>query len=635
MIILNPHKDEVVQTIPESGCVIITDLIKVPNADIQICGESVIPPIMNPQTSYASFNNNSVNDILPNIERSIPEEPKDCHKYYSLTPDSEKKYYKESYLKDLAIASICLEGDIGEDPDNQRSSILPALFTYIGQFLDHDLSKQTLENFTEKINADEIKNERCALLNLESVFKGKAVYDENCYLVLEKNKNDILDVPRNDQGIQILGDTRNGENQITLQFTMIIMKYYNKVLKQIHKENPDKCKKYCSNLAKQTTIFHWQYIITHEFLQMACGPYYTSLFNEYGEPNFDIIKPKNGALNIEFSFAAYRWHSLVQEAYYANAIEPIDEHPIISNFKKPNFNGFTPLSGEIEIDFGFFWPMQNYNGFQQAHLYSNMLAFPLAYLPEFVVQNGSRNIMERTLLRQNQLGMASGQYFAELFGILESDIIKEIKIQNPNFLRNCILSQEKIKEVENYFYNDTPLFFYIMYEAYKIGQGCSLGPLGAKICGLTILAQLFSDPNSYVYHKFSPKKNKYGCKKNNVFTVENLINYANDTKNEEHIFKPDLFTNFFKPNENFANSESVKHNFQHWELKIISTLTKKDVGKKLKIVNNLKNKQSNMTILIYNRSQTAIIETITIDFNDRVVNLVWDEHAYKIDNDIN
>ena len=109
----------------------------------------------------------------------------------------------------------------------------------------------------------------------------------------------------------------------------------------------------------------------------------------------------------------------------------------------------------------------------------------------------------------------------------------------------------------------------------------------------------------------------------------------NDTKNEEHIFKPDLFTNFFKPNENFANSESVKHNFQHWELKIISTLTKKDVGKKLKIVNNLKNKQSNMTILIYNRSQTAIIETITIDFNDRVVNLVWDEHAYKIDNDIN
>ena len=37
-----------------------------------------------------------------------------------------------------------------------------------------------------------------------------------------------------------------------------------------------------------------------------------------------------GALNGEFAFATYRWHTLPQELYYANGVPPLIEHPIFS-----------------------------------------------------------------------------------------------------------------------------------------------------------------------------------------------------------------------------------------------------------------------------------------------------------------
>ncbi len=93
-----------------------------------------------------------------------------------------------------------------EEPISQKNSIFPALFTYIGQFLDHDLTLATVQNFTDPINFATLINKRTAIFDLDSLFDSPAFYDNQGFLVLEKNINGVLDVPRTPNGIQIIGD---------------------------------------------------------------------------------------------------------------------------------------------------------------------------------------------------------------------------------------------------------------------------------------------------------------------------------------------------------------------------------------------------------------------------------------------
>lgn len=439
-------------------------------------------------------------------------------------------------------------------------------------------------------------------------------------------------MPRTLQGIQIIGDVRNGENQIVLQVHMLFMKFYNKALATIKIENPKLTQTQQINLAKQTTRFHWQWLVINDFLKMACGPFFNSLFTSDGEPIFTNIQPdKLGALNGEFAFAAYRWHSLPQELYYPNGVPPLIEHPIFS----PNteilqgFNGFRPLTPDLVLDFGFFWTMQDYNGFQQTHRFGTQVSFPLGNLPNPVIEDDVVNLPQRTLQRQNQCLFASGQNFARSFGINEENIITDFNLIDPNFLYNCILPIERVNELQEYFKGNMPLFYYILYEARTIGQGCNLGQLGAMMVGQTFLAQLFSDPAAYVFTNFVPTKGAFGCKKSYKYTFEDFIRYANDQPYPiKPIFTPNIYTNFFKVNQNFATDITVHSNFIPWILKIVSTFTIKDKGKKLRIINNTRNSLSNITINVYNAIQTNILEIIELDFQDRIIELIWDGTGY-------
>jgi len=647
-IFLNPENEALIQQIAQQGSVYIIDYIKSPAINQPLCGPLQIPGIVNPQKGSINVNGGGNPALLggkqvvlpPNPNRIPPPSPVNKNSFYSLTDllQLPKEKYDIQALKDLGTIMITLQGDTGfEEPISQKNSIFPALFTYIGQFLDHDLTLVNVPNFTNPINFASLINKRTALFDLDSLFDSPAVYDRQGFLVLEQNINSVLDVPRTPDGIQIIGDVRNGENQIVLQVHMLFMKFYNKALSTIKIENPRLSIQEQMNLAKQTTRFHWQWLVINDFLKLACGPYFNSLFTSDGEPIFKNIQPdKLGALNGEFAFATYRWHSLPQELYYANGVPPLIEHPIFS----PNteilqgFNGFRPLTPDLVLDFGFFWQMQDYNGFQQTHRFGTQVSFPLGNLPNPVIEDDVVNLPQRTLQRQNQILFASGQNFARSFGITEENIINNFNLIDPNFLYNCIFPIERVTELQEYFKGNMPLFYYILYEARTIGQGCNLGQLGAMMIGQTFLAQLFSDPTAYVYTNFVPTQRAFGCKKSYKYTFEDFIRYANDQPYPvKPIFTPNIFTNFFKVNQNFATDITVQGNFIHWILKIVSTFTINNKGKRLRIINNTRNSLSNITINVYNSTQTKILEIIELDFQDRIVEIMWDGTGYILYND--
>ena len=137
------------------------------------------------------------------------------------------------------------------------------------------------------------------------------------------------------------------------------------------------------------------------------------------------------------------------------------------------------------------------NHFGQTNSYfcfGTAVSFPFGNLPDPLIPDTVISLPERSLLRQNQTRFANGQDFAKAFGVSEKQIIRNIKIQDDNFTYNCVVQPDKVKELEDYFGPNTPLFYYILYEARTIGNGEHLGPLGSKLFGLTALAQLYSDP---------------------------------------------------------------------------------------------------------------------------------------------
>lgn len=654
-VTFNPGQNTFVPSLLQDGLNVIRDLTKIPIFNtpntcnfITECPKPINPfsgdPNLNPNPTFIKpVIENGMASIIPNIPRTPPPPAVNCHKFYSLSQQLNlpPRSYDIQNLVDLSKTMIAVQGDFKINPLSQKSSSLPALFTYLGQFLDHDISLVDVPDFSQPIDVSKLYNQRCALFDLDSVFDAPAVYDSDGYLVLKINSNGVLDVPRTPDGIQIMADIRNGENQIICQVQILFYKFYNRVLRDMKVKNPNRT--IAENVAesKNVTRYVWQWIMVHTFLKMACGSYFSSLFLENGEPDFKIITPnKLGALNAEFSFAYYRWHSLPQEAYYANGNAPVDEHPILSLFINPNFDGFKPLEKPIVIDFGFFWPMSGYNGFQQTHRFGTAVSFPLGNLPDPIVEDAVISLPERSLRRQNQTFFANGQDFAQAFGIAEKQIIRNFKLQDENFTYNCTLPTSRVGELENYFQNNMPLFYYILYEARTIGNGEHLGPLGAKLFGLTALAQLYSDPNAYLYKNWIPIKGEWGCQNTYTYTMEDFIRYATENPYPiVPIFSPNLFTNFFNPEENTATQESVNANFLAWNAKIKCTLGPDDAGKKLLLINDLRNSLSNITIQVYNNTQRKLIETLTMDFEDKYAELIWDGTKYVIGtvsvNDVN
>lgn len=595
-IIFNPSQTTFTPTLLQDGYNIITEITKIPSSSNEVS--------INDDEFYSTNNpfiNDEIKTIIPNIKRKNPKYPIDYHKLYSITEELKltKRKYDEDKLIDLAKTMIGVEGDNTFDPLSMKNSSLPALFTYFGHFLLKGFNLVDIPDLEQEININNLINDRKSIFDINYIFEYPNIYDENGFI-------NISNISLNHTKIQ--------ENKIIYRIHLLFYKFYNKIFFNLKTIKPFNAFSEICDEVKKTIKYTWQWIIIHSFLKLACGSYFSSLFLENGEPNFHIIKPnKNGKLNAEFCLGINPFISLNQEEYYFNGIKPI--------FTKPNES--IKIDKEILIDWGFFWPLEGYMGFQQTHRFGTTISHP--------VNKKQSAEPENYLKRQNQMMFASGQDLAREFGIPEKLIINDIKIIDNNFVFNESIDQNRILELENYFKSNTPLFYYILYEARTLGNGEHLGPLGTKIFGLTILSQLYSDPESYIFENWTPKKDELGCRENGVYSVEDFIRYSIGKPYPKiPILIPNIHTNFFNPESNLASKEIINEKFTSWTTKIKCSLGPNDTGKNLIIINNLKNSLSNIIIQVYNNTKREIIETITMDFEDKYAELNWNGEEYTI-----
>jgi len=220
--------------------------------------------------------------------------------------------------------------DVTDFPDPEENVLVPAGYTYFGQFIDHDITFDSTSSLIPENQAAQPSNLRTPRLDLDCVYgDGPAsqpyMYDPDGVKLLPTDPG-ATDLERNRFGLAIIGDKRNDENSIVSQVQLAFIKYHNTVVDVLRASDSD-CWNTPNDLftsARNEVRWAYRRLIVEDFLPriirdevladlQGCGP-------EQRAGRYALYtSEKRGNLPREFVAAAYRFgHSMVRTGYRMN-----------------------------------------------------------------------------------------------------------------------------------------------------------------------------------------------------------------------------------------------------------------------------------------------------------------------------
>jgi hypothetical protein len=486
-------------------------------------------------------------------------------------------------LRDLAATML----DDGTGGDNQN---IPAGYTYLGQFIDHDITLDVTTSGQQENDTAALLDFRTPALDLDNLYGNGPGAQPSLYDRVDGRKlavgttgpggpgdagikkpmpNDLL---RTRQGLAVIGDPRNDENLIVAQTHLAFIKFHNKVVDMIDAEGGSASEVFTK--ARELVTWHYQWIVLNDFLDRLID------FNEvqdvrangrkffryehagrYGQP----------FMPIEFSGAAYRLgHSMVREVYsYNRAFNRIDFSLLFQFTGKSGgilddlasvpgiatkVGALFPtaaLPGDWIIDWNRFYDLNNADkptpagsvppapnanigggtmAFvrNMARLMDPLLAQKLHNLP---LGAGPGSLPFLNLLRGRNLGLPSGQDVAKAMQQADMNIsalsVDEIGNNGADGAKAKVLGLAE----------KTPLWYYILKEAQLRGDSQRLGPVGSRILAEVFVGLLEADPSSFVHQQ--DWKPTLPAANAGTFTMPDLLRFVDDI---DPINEPTTFT---------------------------------------------------------------------------------------------
>lgn len=453
----------------------------------------------------------------------------------------------DAALSALADSMVETEGDdpAGDHPD------LPAGFTYLGQFIDHDITFDKTVGLPTIEDPATIQQARTPNLDLDSlygfgpgsevdgdmfagaagaeVFKlGKTRRGGADPSVPPDFPNDLRRRSAPDDKGAIIPDPRNDENLIVAQTHLAFLKFHNKLVAILPPTAAGERSLF--ERAREMVTWHYQWIVLHDFVKrlVRADVFDDVLSNGRKHYRFEDVADRRPFMPIEFSVAAYRiGHSMIRSVYDYNRVFNPSEIPASLGllFRFSGAAGDVPVPSDWIIDWrrffevGDFGGVGNFNGLNHARKLDTRIADPLKELDVFKrVDNPPPSLAERNLLRGSRLGLPTGQEVAELLGVespLEPD---EIAAGN---------SGEVVRE--NGFDTQTPLWFYILKEAEVRERGERLGEVGSRIVVEVFLGLLQGDPGSFMNNGWGPSvSNTFPREDPDNVTMADLLLFVNE-----------------------------------------------------------------------------------------------------------
>jgi hypothetical protein len=493
-------------------------------------------------------------------------------RFSQLFPDAEAADYSDDALTALARA-MTSPAEATPTPetevDPEENSGIPAAYTYLGQFIDHDVTFDPTSQLRQphhhlsKEQLHALVDFRTPRFDLDNVY-GRGPADQpylyapdGLHLALGEplagNPHDAhaVDVPRAPNGRALIGDPRNDENRIVAQLQSVMLRFHNRLVAETPGADLDH--------VRAQVRWHYQWVIVNDFLPTIVNETTVrSIFPHLADntsiasapPRLTITALQSGLdlMPTEFAVAAYRFgHSMIRPNYRIN--ETISRRPIFSADQDlaSNLGGFRPIPDDWALDWQFFIdlgnpqapPVHNPNDPidrkpQHSYKIDTSLVNPLGHLPAIVATDPSALAL-RNLERGRAFGLPTGQAVAKL---LNADPLPDEKILIGKATAGTDDPKSPITDVSADFTGRCPLWTYVLAEAWASSWDggpssgpaqdaipIRLGPVGGRIVGETFAAMLLSDPSSYLNENptFAPNP---ALSNNGRFGLADLINAA-------------------------------------------------------------------------------------------------------------
>jgi len=426
-------------------------------------------------------------------------------------------------------------GPMDGGDQHQDSPTLPAVLTYFGQFVDHDITLDLTSSLERQIDPQAIDNFRTPALELDSLYglgpsgsphlyDARATHAGKLLLGRCVDSEAEVDLPRNAQGVALLGDPRNDENLIVAQLHVAMLKLHNAIVDQLPQLDDGVDDESPFLKAQRLTRWHYQWLILRHYLPAIVGKAMVA----------DVLRERKlytparvPFIPVEFSGAAYRFgHTMVQPGYAINDQfggdlfppdpgAPVEPGAQLSRDLRGGPICFAErLNWKNFIDTGV--PASPAAQTRFSARIDTKLAAPLLNLPTSIVPAGvpaeQRSLAVRNLTRALRLGLPSGQ-----------DVAFEVRKVVPT---TRVLTEQEIWDGTSFEDAPAPLWYYILREAAVQHEGTQLGDVGGRIVAEVLIGLLELDPLSFLARRPSWIPVVHGRSDGADFTFVDLFRVA-------------------------------------------------------------------------------------------------------------
>ncbi|MFE4668832.1 heme peroxidase family protein [Streptomyces sp. NPDC056716] len=409
---------------------------------------------------------------------------------------------------------------------------VPAGFTYLGQFVDHDLTLDaTAVRLEDEITVRQLLQGRSPALDLDSLYGlgpddrfDRRYYADDGFRLRTGTTQGVpgedpaaalslagFDLPRVGTGSLVserrrplIPDPRNDENLAVAQLHCAFIRFHNRVVADLVGKGVSSAVLF--ETARETVVKHYQWMLVHDFLPRIVDPGVVQEVFARGRRFFEPrpAEQDRPTMPVEFSVAAYRLgHSMVRGRYHWNRLfdngggtlallfrfsgTSGNLSPLPSDLTDPESGTFERLPSNWIADFRRLFDFSEVGRddlvveaarFNVAKRIDTLMVNALADLPlgSFGGRGGppvdavELNLAFRNLTRAHMMSLATGQQMARLFGV------KPLLPADFENGAGAHLGEDlRLRLAEH-----CPLWFYILREAEVYGGGRLTG-VGGRI----------------------------------------------------------------------------------------------------------------------------------------------------------
>ncbi len=442
-------------------------------------------------------------------------------------------------------------GELMVSAAERPDSNIPAGYTYFGQFVDHDITRDDtpgLEDTREIDNsprpASELIQSRSPSLDLDSVYgvptaggddspRTDGVHFSFATTSPSSGRGNSkkalrYDIHRGVDRVKI-PDNRNDENLAVSQTHALWMRFHNHVADALLASGKGGRDLFIKT--KNCVIRHYQHIVIHDFIsRFTDNEVFNEVFGNGASRFLSAIPAEKVGMPLEFSAAAYRFgHSLVRENYdwnlNFNAMKDSAANFDLASKDGPNLSLFTfttaggflrdlrPLPSNWIVNWKNFFEVDNSSP-QKTKAIDPFLSIGMGNIP---TDSDPLNLAAANLRRGSIVDLPSGQDIANAMrvnALTKAEMVERMPDEMKDFIQGQGLD---IK---------TPLWFYILQEANVQTEGKTLGELGSYIVCETFHALIRQSEPSIIVENWHPKDIlKEGT---TIDSIPALINFIED-----------------------------------------------------------------------------------------------------------